>query len=149
LLGTSIGSTNAYRWIVPASVTPGTLYRIRIESIADSSLSDTSDTGFTIMNPSDVDNTNNDLLSDYNLYQNYPNPFNSTTTFKFSLTSQQFVTLKIFDVLGRELQTLVNELKTAGRYELPWNAANLTSGVYYYRLQAGDFVQTRKMILLK
>jgi len=149
LIGKSLASVNALRWIVPASVTPGSLYRIRIESISDTGLSDTSDTEFTVMNPSDVDNTNNNLLSDYNLYQNYPNPFNSITTINFYLKSQQFVTLKIFDVLGRELQTLVNELKTAGSYELPWNAANLPSGVYFYRLQAGDVVQTRKMILLK
>jgi len=149
LLGTSIGSTNAFRWIVPASVTPGTLYRIRIESIADSSLSDSSDTEFTIMNPSDVDNTNNNLLSDYNLYQNYPNPFNSSCALKFSIPKSSRVTLKIFNTLGEELETLVNEEKPTGTYELSWNAANLPSGVYFYRLQAGSFVQTRKMILLK
>ena len=85
----------------------------------------------------------------YTLLNNYPNPFNPTTTIQYMLSSRQFVSLKIFDVLGIEIETLVNEEKPAGNYELNWNAANLPSGVYFYRMNAGDYVQTRKMILLK
>ena len=83
------------------------------------------------------------------LFQNYPNPFNSSCAIKFSIPKLSQATIKIFNTLGEELETLVNEEKPVGTYELNWNAVNLPSGVYFYRLQAGDFVQTRKMILLK
>ena len=93
---------------------------------------------------------NNDIIIlDFSLHQNYPNPFNPTTTIKYSIPKLSFVTIKIYDVLGSEVATLVNEEKPVGTYELNWNAANLPSGVYFYRLQAGSFMQTRKMILLK
>jgi len=83
------------------------------------------------------------------LEQNYPNPFNPSTTLRYSLPQSSQVQIKVSDVLGNEIETIVNEEKPVGTYELSWNAANLTSGVYFYRLQAGSFVQTRKMILLK
>jgi len=88
-------------------------------------------------------------INKYSLKQNYPNPFNPATNLSYSITQPGLVTLKIYDVLGTEIETLVNEEKPTGTYELNWNAANLPSGVYFYRLQAGSFVQTRKMILLK
>jgi len=87
--------------------------------------------------------------TEYALSQNYPNPFNPSTTIKYSVPELSFVTIKFYDVLGSEVATLVNEEKPVGTYEVNWNATNLPSGVYFYRLQAGDFVQTRKMILLK
>jgi len=83
------------------------------------------------------------------LEQNYPNPFNPTTTIKYQIPELSFVTLKIYDVLGREVTTLVNEEKLIGNYEVNFNAASLQSGVYFYRLQANNFTQIRKMILLK
>ncbi|MEJ2617741.1 MAG: T9SS type A sorting domain-containing protein [Ignavibacteriaceae bacterium] len=83
------------------------------------------------------------------MYQNYPNPFNPTTSVQYSIANRQLVTLKIFNVLGQEIETFVNEEKPAGTYELTWNAANLPSGVYFYQLRAGDFKQTKKMILLR
>lgn len=83
------------------------------------------------------------------LEQNYPNPFNPLTTVKYSVTGQLKVVLKIFDALGSEVTTLVNEEKPAGTYELTWNTANLSSGVYFYQLKAGNFVQTKKMLLMK
>jgi len=89
------------------------------------------------------------LLKEYSLSQNYPNPFNSNCAIKYSIPKLSQVSLKIFNVLGSEIETLVDEEKPVGTYELSWNAANLPSGVYFYRLQAWDFVQTRKMILLK
>ena len=85
----------------------------------------------------------------YILSQNFPNPFNPSTTIKYSIPQLSSVQIKIFDVLGNEIETLVNEEKPVGTYELNWNAANLPSGVYFYQLQAENFVQTRKMILLK
>ena len=82
-------------------------------------------------------------------YQNYPNPFNPRTIISYQLPVSGNVVLKVYDVLGNEITTLVNEEKPVGYYETNWNASNLPSGVYFYQLKAGDFVQTRKMILLK
>jgi photosystem II stability/assembly factor-like uncharacterized protein len=89
------------------------------------------------------------LPINYFLSQNYPNPFNPSTKITYSLPNTGMVQIKVFDLLGQEIATLVNEEKPVGTYEVNWNAANLPSGVYFYRIQAGSFVQTRKMILLK
>jgi hypothetical protein len=85
----------------------------------------------------------------YNLYPNFPNPFNPTTTIRYEIPQQEFVSLKVFDILGNEIETLVNEEKSIGNYEVEFDASRFSSGVYFYRLQAGDFIQTRKMILMK
>ncbi|TNF45926.1 MAG: T9SS type A sorting domain-containing protein, partial [Bacteroidetes bacterium] len=79
--------------------------------------------------------------------QNYPNPFNSKTTIKYSVPESSKVVLKIYNLLGKEIETIVNEQKPAGTYEVTWNAAGFPNGIYFYRLQAGDFLFTRKMIL--
>jgi hypothetical protein len=92
----------------------------------------------------------NDLVpTEFVLYQNYPNPFNPSTSIQYAISSMQFVTLKVYDLLGSEVVTLVNEEKPTGTYEIEFNAAKYPSGVYFYRLQAGSFVETKKMILLK
>jgi hypothetical protein len=83
------------------------------------------------------------------LQQNYPNPFNPTTTIRYELPKATSVRLTVYDVLGREVSMLVNELKQPGRYEAVFDGKYLTSGVYLYRLQAGSFVQSRKFLLLK
>jgi hypothetical protein len=86
----------------------------------------------------------------YGLEQNYPNPFNSSTAILFSLPSKSYVLLKVFDVMGREIATLVNEELAAGNYRQQWNASNISSGVYFYRLTTNTgYVQTRKLLLLK
>lgn len=85
----------------------------------------------------------------YELSQNYPNPFNPTTKIKYQMPVDGMVTLKVYDILGAEIATLVEEEKTAGRYEVNFNASSLASGVYIYRLQANDFVNVKKMVLLK
>jgi hypothetical protein len=99
--------------------------------------------------PAEVDPINNGLPTEFSLYQNYPNPFNPSTSIQYAVSSKQFVSLKVYDVLGNEIATLVSEEKPAGSYEIMFNAANLPSGVYFYRLQANEFVQVNKMILLK
>jgi PKD repeat protein len=86
---------------------------------------------------------------DFYLFQNYPNPFNPTTTLSYVIGHSSFVSLKVYDVLGNEVATLVNEDKQAGNYEIQFVAAGLTSGIYFYKLMADNFVQIRKMILLK
>ena len=88
-------------------------------------------------------------VSDFKLFQNYPNPFNPTTKISYSIPQNSFVELKVFNLLGQEIATLVNQEKPAGNYEVNFNASNLPSGVYIYKMNAGSDVQTRKMILLK
>jgi endoglucanase len=86
---------------------------------------------------------------EFALHQNYPNPFNPSTTIQFELPKSNDVRLSVFDLLGRELSVLVNERRDAGVYEVKFGAPELSSGVYLYRLQAGDFVQSRKLLLLR
>lgn len=86
---------------------------------------------------------------EFNLTQNYPNPFNPGTTISFFITQTGFVSLKIYDLLGKEVSTIVSEVKNAGGYEVIYNASHLTSGVYYYTMRSGKFNQTRKMVFLK
>jgi Secretion system C-terminal sorting domain len=85
----------------------------------------------------------------YSLSQNYPNPFNPTTIINYSITKPDFVTIKVYDILGREVMTLVNENKPTGNYNIKFNGSKLVSGIYFYRMQAGDFVQTKKLVLIK
>lgn len=93
--------------------------------------------------------TGNALPQQFLLSQNYPNPFNPTTTIEFSIPKQSFVSLKVYDLLGREVATLVNEELHGGSYKTQFNAPNLSSGVYLYRLNAGGFIQTKKLMLMK
>ena len=95
------------------------------------------------------DISNGEIPVNFNLYQNYPNPFNPSTTIQFSLPKSGDVTLKIYDILGREVATLLNEEKMAGSYQVTFNASGLSTGIYFYRIQAGSFVETKKMIFLK
>ena len=83
------------------------------------------------------------------LSNNYPNPFNPTTKIEFAIPKNSYVTLKIYDNLGREVSTLINELKSAGKYSIDFNGNNLASGVYYYKLTSDNFSDIKKMILVK
>ena len=85
----------------------------------------------------------------YFLYQNYPEPFNPSTTIQYRVPEVSFVTLKVYDVIGNEIATLVNQEKQKGSYKLEFNAASLPSGVYFYQLKAGSYLNTKKMILLR
>ena len=97
----------------------------------------------------DVQNHITTTPTEFSLSQNFPNPFNPITRLKYSISKSSQVTLKIFNTLGQEIETLFSEEKPVGSYEVNWNAANFPSGVYFYRLQAGSFVETKKMLLLK
>ena len=90
-----------------------------------------------------------DVASKFHLEQNYPNPFNPSTNFSFDLPSRSFVSLKVFDLLGREIATLLSEQLSAGNHTYQWNPKNIPSGVYLYRLQSGAHSETRKLVLLK
>ena len=83
------------------------------------------------------------------LHPNYPNPFNPTTNIQFTIPEQADVKLRIYNVLGRQVDVLVNETLPVGHHKILWNPKNLSSGVYFYKLEAGSFIKTRKMILLK
>jgi hypothetical protein len=93
--------------------------------------------------------SNDNLPRIYNVEQNYPNPFNPATTIKYSIPNAGLVTLKVFNVIGEEVATLVNEIKQAGNYDVRFIATNLSSGVYFYKLQSGNFSQVKKMIITK
>jgi hypothetical protein len=96
-----------------------------------------------------VSNNTQELPKDYQLFQNYPNPFNPTTNIRYQITKNNLITIKVYDLLGKEIETLVNQKQTPGIYEVQFNGSNLSSGVYFYRIQSGDFMQTKKMLLIK
>lgn len=100
------------------------------------------------LNATGVKNEKNHKFT-FNLNQNFPNPFNPTTEIKYSIPSRSFVTLKVYNILGNEVRTLVNENKEAGEYSINFNAGSLPSGVYFYRIAAGNYTDLRKMVLLK
>ena len=96
-----------------------------------------------------VKKVSNDFPRQFSLNQNYPDPFNPTTTISFTIPSRSSVSLKIFDMLGREVATIVSGEMPAGTYSRQWNAAKMSSGIYFYRLVAGSYTQTKKLVLLK
>ncbi len=105
---------------------------------------------FTASQATGIENDRTSLRPDaFSLEQNYPNPFNPATTISFSLPSKSFVSMKVFNVIGIEVATVVSEELPAGNYTMQWHADGLSSGVYFYRLQAGSFSETKKLILLK
>lgn len=95
------------------------------------------------------DEANNNVVNSFNLAQNYPNPFNPSTKISYALQSPELVTLRVFDVLGREVATLVNQYQSAGNHTVSFNASSLASGMYFYKLEAGSFQSIKKMMLLK
>ena len=108
--------------------------------------------GFNVLgaNPvSDTDGENYILPDEYTLHQSFPNPFNPSATIKYSIPTGALVQIKIYDILGKEISMILNEFKSPGNYSIEFNGSNLASGVYFYQLKSGNFVQTRKMILIK
>jgi hypothetical protein len=102
-----------------------------------------------------IDGNNSAAVKSYALEQNYPNPFNPSTIIKYSLPKNSHVTIKVYDMLGRLVQTLVDENQLSNRYSVEWNAANVSTGVYFYRIKAesldksGEFTDTKKLMLIK
>ncbi|MCI0472539.1 MAG: T9SS type A sorting domain-containing protein [Ignavibacteria bacterium] len=88
-------------------------------------------------------------VNDFKLYQNYPNPFNPSALIRFAIPKQDFVNLKIYDITGREVKVLINVVMKAGYYVVVISASDFASGVYFYSLQSGDFIQTKRMVLIK
>jgi len=145
--GDLIPGDNNFYWGLDYRVRPknyinGNDYTNRLRFLADYK------TG-NILLISNVEDNDFESLENYRLFQNYPNPFNPTTTIKYSIPKLSFVSLKIYNLIGEEIATLVNEEKLIGNYQVEFNAAALPSGIYFYRLQTPNFTQTKKMILLR
>jgi photosystem II stability/assembly factor-like uncharacterized protein len=103
---------------------------------------------YTII-PVGIHSQNGNIPTSFALYQNFPNPFNPATYIQYDVLNESYVTLKVYDIGGREIKSLVNEMKQAGTYQILFDASSLTSGVYFYTIKAGDFVETKKMMLVK
>jgi subtilisin-like proprotein convertase family protein len=134
-----IGTPAAGSWVLRVSDNAlddfGTLRRYTVRITSTSTLTGTE--------------TNVTTVNDYKLSQNYPNPFNPSTKISFSIPKAGFTTLKIYDILGKEVATLINGMQTVGNHTIDFNASSLASGVYFYRLQSNDFVATKRMLLVK
>lgn len=118
------------------------------------SMSNPADWSFTdptpcLIPPIGINSISTEVPKDYSLSQNYPNPFNPTTSIKFSIPKSGMVTLKVFDILGREVAELVNQVKSAGTYIVDFDASAFTSGMYFYKIETSDFVAVKKMVLVK
>ena len=118
----------------------GRIDDIRISNRVSDIIDNTTSTGFT---------ESKYMYRNFTLNQNYPNPFNPNTAISYKLQATSFITLKIYDVLGNEITTLVDEVKEPGEYKVEWNATNIASGVYYLRLKAGNYTAVKKMLLMK
>jgi photosystem II stability/assembly factor-like uncharacterized protein len=103
----------------------------------------------SIGSTSSIRRLSSEPITTFSLLQNYPNPFNPTTTISFSLPSRSFVSLKVFNLLGKEIATIISEEMSAGNYSKQWNACKISSGIYFYHLQAGSYIETKKLLLLK
>ena len=117
-----------------------------------SSASDVNDIGFWYLDNNAVTGVQSrpDVIpSDFELDQNYPNPFNPTTDIKYQISAVSNVTLKVYDILGREVATLANGKENAGSYSVTFDGSRLASGVYFYRLTAGNYIATKKLVLMK
>ena len=126
-------------------VEQGLKYIYRLKGYTDDFESDYSNEASIIV----VGVEEKEMPKEYSLMQNYPNPFNPITTIKYTVPKTSFVHLSIYDILGREVSVLVDEEKNPGYYEVKFEINNLASGIYYYKIRSGDFIQTRKMLLLK
>lgn len=102
-----------------------------------------------VRNPNAIKNISGEVPGSYSLKQNYPNPFNPSTNIRFSIPASSEVKLSVFDLTGKEVASLFNGVLAAGNYEADWNASGVSSGVYFYKLSAGNFTETKKMMLTK
>jgi hypothetical protein len=144
------GSDGSYRWDIDFNLETGENYYIKVRSLLTDSLFDMSDNAFTIMDTTThVNSENHIVIKEYALHPNYPNPFNPATKVVFDLPKDDYVSIKIYDMLGREVITLVDGKERAGSHEINFDGTHLSSGIYMYKMKAGSFQKIRKMILMK
>ncbi len=134
-----------YKWHIPNKKSDSC--KIKITALNNEEIFAISDSCFVITDLVGI--TKNNLRSDFSLSQNYPNPFNPDTKIEYYIPVKEFVELSVYNVLGQKITTLVNDIKTAGLHTINFNAGNLSSGMYFYKITAGDFSSLRTMILLK
>lgn len=144
---TTYYDSTLYDWTIPDTINSSTNCRIRVSDLIRGDIYLESDSNFTITGSTSADKNNIPLR--FSLSNNFPNPFNPSTKISYSIAKRSNVTLKIFDLLGTEVTKLVNGEIEAGNYEVNFDASNLASGIYFYKLEAGSFFETKKMILLK
>jgi hypothetical protein len=162
LIAEGLPNNGHYQWNVPENLASYEKCRFRytVYTLTDSVSEITSEGFYIIGEPVSISHESGNIPNEFTLSQNYPNPFNPTTKIKFTIpvtlseVEGSFISIKVFDILGNEIETLVNEELPAGEYEVEFDShsgevRNLTSGVYFYQLRAGEFIQTKKMILLK
>jgi hypothetical protein len=154
----SIKTASEYRSYLssgPYKIPAGASQKVGFAFLAGENLADlkaNADSALSVWNDILVEVNENEtkaISTNYSLEQNYPNPFNPVTTIKYTIPKCGLVQLKIYDILGREVAQLVNEEKSSGTYEVKFNAASLSSGIYFYRIVSGNFSQTKKLMLLK
>ena len=136
-----------YDWTVPNIETNSGRVKVIQDNNVGADYEDSSG-DFIIRTPTGIYETEVNVYT-FNLFDAYPNPFNPTTTIKYSIPSDGFVKLSVFNALSEEVSTLVNEFKSAGNYEIIFDAGGLISGIYFYQLRTGTFIETKKMLLLK
>jgi len=141
----SVGNVTTFNII---SLTTNTTYYFRVCASNNNGTSPYSNTITVGVGITGVDDLST-IPNRFDLFQNYPNPFNPSTTIKYQIPENTFVSIKVYNVLGCVISTLVNDMKSAGTYEVRFDASQLTSGIYIYKIQAGEFLQTKKMILIK
>jgi PKD repeat protein len=140
------GTTGNGRVVTHTYPAVGVYAAVVTASNAVSTLTDT--TNVTVTPTTTVEEFESELPTSFMLSQNYPNPFNPSTTIRYAISQAGFVTLKVYNLLGKEIETVVSERQPAGKYEIRWNPVGLPSGIYFYQLQAGQFESTKKLILL-
>ena len=141
-------STGFLNWVVNTPQSLGNC-KFVLTSMSDSSVSGASAGYFQVYSPAQVTGKEEPGELKFNLTQNYPNPFNPITTIIYSIPCPGKVTIKVYGIPGNLTETLVNEDKPAGTYQVTWNAVNMPSGIYFYQIKAGSFIETKKMVLLK
>jgi hypothetical protein len=137
----------SYNWTIPN--TPSTQCIIRISDVSNPSVNDVSDATFVIEGGVLVEDLNSGIPEDYNLFQNYPNPFNPTTKIRFGIPYSESVNIEVFNEIGEKVASLLNSNLSAGYYEVNFDASYFPSGLYLYRISSGNFVETKKMVLIK
>jgi hypothetical protein len=139
----------SFTWKVPE--TPSARCRLKISDMSDPSMFSTSDSLFTIVLPQTEETRKTQRPEDEenSLFQNYPNPFNPLTTIKFKISQSGYVSLKLYNVIGKEITTLFSGEKPSGTYEITFDASEIPSGIYYYRLISGKYVEVNKLTVVK
>lgn len=139
-------SNGLYNWTVPN--TPSSQALMKITNADTLTVWDISNNNFIITEVTGV-NENNEIPQNFSLFQNYPNPFNPTTTISFNILKEGLVNLSIYNALGEKKAEIVNEVMNAGMHNITFNASNLASGVYFYKISSGSFTETKQMLLMK